>query len=110
MFSRKNKKINNCEPLKIWFWSFVTVIIICVFSYGFLLRGSIVNIVERQNKENLISSLSSKVSDLEAEYLKSKNNITEDLALSMGFVSNEGQKFVVRSVATPGLSLVTPSR
>jgi hypothetical protein len=106
MFKRKNKKINNREPLKIWFWSLIGIFIFCIFSYGYCVRGTIVNIVERQNIENEISVLNSKINDLESEYIKAKNNITPELATSLGFVSVSTHKFVTKSVKNPGLSWV----
>ncbi len=103
----KNKKINNCEPLKKWFWSFVMVFVFCLFSYGYCVRGAIVNIVERQNMETEISALNTKVVKLESEYIKAKNNITPELAANLGFVALTNTKFVAKSVNTPGLSLIT---
>ena len=103
----KNKKIDNSEPTKKYFWSLVIVLVFCLFSYGYCVRGAIVNIVERQNMETQLSVLNSKVSDLESEYIIAKSTITTELAQSLGFVALTDQKFVTRSVKTNGLSLVT---
>ena len=86
MSNQKDKRINNCEPLKKWFWSFIMVLIICLFSYGYCVRTAIVNIVERQNMESELSTLDSKVQILEAEYFKAKNSVTPELAQTMGFI------------------------
>lgn len=109
MFNKKNKKINNSEPLKKWFWSLVMVFAIYLFSYGYCVRGAIVNIVERQNIETEISVLNTKVVNLESEYIKAKNNITPELATGLGFVPLANTKFVVKSVNVPSLSLLTNS-
>jgi hypothetical protein len=105
----KNKKINNSEPLKKWFWSLVMVFVFCLFSYGYYVRGAIVNIVERQNMETEISVLNTRVVNLESEYIKAKNNITPELAANLGFVPVSNTKFVVKSVNAPSLSLITNS-
>jgi hypothetical protein len=107
MFSRNEKRISSQEPLRMWFWSLCGICVLCLFSYGYLVRGAIVNIVARQNIESEVSVLNSKVLDLESEYIKAKNNITPELATSLGFVAVSNQKFVTKDVKTPGLSLVT---
>jgi hypothetical protein len=108
MFNQRQKRINNREPSKIFCWSLVTMLSICLFSYGYFVRGITVNIVTRQNMEADISLLSSKVFALEAEYIKAKNSITPELASTMGFVPVSNQKFVQKQVNNPGLSLITP--
>lgn len=109
MSIRDNKKINsNIEPVKVWFWSLITIFFFCIFSYGYLVQGAIVNIVDRQSMEGKLSALNSKVLNLESEYIKAKNNITLEKAYSLGYIAVSDQKFAIRSVSTPGLSLVTP--
>jgi hypothetical protein len=106
MFTRKNKRINNREPLKIWFWSLLGVFILCFFSYGYCVSSAIVNIVERQNIENELATLNSKILDLESQYITAKNSITPELAANLGFVPVSSQKFVNKTINKPGLSLV----
>ncbi|MEI6190836.1 MAG: hypothetical protein WCP24_00525 [bacterium] len=110
MSNRKDKRINNSEPLKVWIWSLLGVFVFCLFSYVYLVRGAIVNIVARQTMETNLAVLSSKVSDLETQYIKAKNNVTPELAQSLGFiaVSDANQKFVTRDTKVSGLSVLTP--
>lgn len=108
MMNKINNKVNNGESLKVWFWTLLGVFVFCLFSYGFCVRGAIVNIVARQNMEAELSSLNTKVVNLEADYIKAKNNVTPELALNMGFVTPVHNKFVTKNVKAPGLSLVTP--
>ena len=110
MTIRKDKRINNSEPLKVWIWSLLGVFVFCLFSYVYLVRGAIVNIVARQNMETNLAVLSSKVSDLETQYIKAKNDVTPELAQSLGFiaVSDANQKFVTRNTKASGLSVLTP--
>ena len=109
MFNRKDKKINNSEPLKVWVLSLLGLSVFCLFSYVYLVRGAIVNIVARQNMELSLASLDSKVAVLEAEYFKAKSNVTPELAHKLGFVtvSDADQKFVMRDTKVLGLSLLT---
>ena len=106
MINKRNKRINNSEPTKKWFWSLVFVLVFCLFSYGYFVRGAIVNIVARQNMETQISTLNSKVLDLESTYIKAKNSITPELAQSLGFVALTNQKFVTKNTNDLGLSLL----
>lgn len=108
MFNQKQKRINNREPSKIFCWSLVAVLAICLFSYGYFVRGITVNIVDRQNMERDISSLSTNVLTLESEYIRAKNSITGELALNMGFIPVSSQKFVQKQVNNSGLSLIIP--
>lgn len=107
MLNRRNKRIDNSEPTKIWFWALTGIFILCFFSYGYLVRAAIVNIVSRQNIESELSVLNSKILDLESEYIKTKNSITMETANSLGFVAVSSQKFVTKSINIPGLSLAT---
>ena len=108
MSRRTEKKIANNEPLKKWVWFMVSILVFCLFSYGYFVRGAIVNIVARQNMETEFNVLNSKVSDLEAEYIKAENIVTPELAANLGFVAVTGQRFVTRETKSPGLSVLTP--
>jgi hypothetical protein len=108
MSNKLNKIIDSTEPLKVYFWSLVFVLVFCLLSYGYLVSGAIVNVVERQNTEKAISALNSKVIELESDYYKTKNNITIEMATDLGFVSASNHKFVTKDVKNPGLSLLTP--
>ena len=110
MTIKKDKRINNNEPLKVWIWSLLGIFVLCLFSYVYLVRGAIVNIVSRQNMETKLVVLDSQVSDLETQYMKAKNNVTPELAQSLGFVAiaDSNQKFVTRETKISGLSVLTP--
>lgn len=107
MFSRREKRIDNREPIRAYVWAGFGLILFGVITYGYLVHNSIVNIVSRQNLETEISTISAQVVSLEAEYIKLKNGVTAELAQSLGFVSPVSKKFVTKSAVNPGLSLVT---
>lgn len=106
MTKRRDKRTDNGQPSKVWFWALACLIIFCVFSYGFLFREIMVDIVARQNMDKNLSVLSSRVVSLESDYYKAKNAITPEMAASLGFIAVSGQKFVTRDANNPGLSLV----
>jgi hypothetical protein len=103
---KKNKKINSSQP-KVYFWLLVSIFFFCLFSYGYMVQGSIVNVVARQSMEEEISLLNSSIIDLESAYIESKNAINLDTAYSLGFVPGNNQKFVTRNNSGLGLSLIT---
>lgn len=107
MIKRKEKIIDSNESIRFCFWLLLLTIVFGLFSYGYCVRGAIVNIVVRQNMEAELSSLTSKVIDLEAKYIKIKNNITPELAQNLGFIAVSSQKFVTRNTEESGLSLLT---
>lgn len=106
MFRQKVQKINNQESTKTLFCLFIMIIFVCLFSYGYLIRDTIVNIVSRQNIENQLSVLSSDIISLESQYIKVKNAVTLESAQNMGFVSVLAPKYVNREVKGPDLSLI----
>lgn len=88
-----SQKKNN----RIIFWSLVGILCFSLFSYGYFIQRAIVNIVARQGLERDLALLSSKVANLEADYIKAKNAITLESAQSKGFVAISNQKFVTSS-------------
>ncbi len=101
----KNNRINNQDKTRVLFWSLIIMICFCVFSYGYFVRTTIVNIVTRQTMEKELSLLSSKVLSLESEYVKVKNNVTLEQAQNSGFVSALNQKFVTKTNTDSGFSV-----
>ena len=107
MSKKFKKRIDNNESQKICFWLFLGIFCLCLFSYGYLVRGAIVNVVERQNMENDLSALNSSVLNLESKYFELKNNVTPELAESLGFVTVSNKKFVNKDIKASGISLLT---
>ena len=108
MSYKKERKISNTEPQKKWFWFLIGIFFFCLFSYGYLVRGTIVNIVYRQGIEEKLSSLNSIVTNLESEYIIAKNSVTLEKAYELGYIYTANQKFVTRTINSPSLSLLTP--
>jgi hypothetical protein len=101
----KNNRINNQEKTKVFFWCLILSICLCVFSYGYLVRTTIVNIVTRENMEKELALVSSKVLSLESEYVKVKNNVTLEQAQNSGFIQASNQKFVTKTNTGSGFSV-----
>jgi hypothetical protein len=87
------------------FWVLFSVFVFFIMSYGFLLNGTMMNAVSKQNTEKLMTSVGSEVNSLEFKYLNIKNGITMDLAKSKGFVIVTSDKFASINSAQKNLSL-----
>jgi len=72
--------------------------VVCVFlMYGFLVRQTILNVVNRENvgKEN--SRMLSSISSLEAQYMTAKANVNLEVAYAQGFKNADAPTFITRS-------------
>ncbi|MEQ1500160.1 MAG: hypothetical protein ABL917_02160 [Parcubacteria group bacterium] len=76
------------------FWSLLGAILICAGFYVFLINATIHNVVARQNLESEASSLTLSIGSKEFEYISKRNEVTKQLAYSMGFKDVEVKSFV----------------
>ena len=79
-----------------------TLCAVCALLYGVFLLEAVAHAAARQNAERKISSLTIEVSDLQARYLASTEDITPDSATALGFVA---PKDISTVAATPIQSL-----
>jgi hypothetical protein len=84
----------------------ILAVLLCAGLYGYFVSTSVINILVRKEIEKKMVTLNSKVSDLEAEYLARKNELTLDYAYTRGFSTIKSKHFAVRvSSDAHGLSL-----
>ena len=93
------------KPSKYFFWilSFFCVIQVSVYFYS--IAQITVSVRKNTVLEDKLSSLNLETSNLEYQYLQSKNLVTLDVAKNMGFSENTKQIFVSRTTDAPSLSL-----
>lgn len=85
------------------FWTLAFMLILFVGIYVFSLNIVMQNVVERGRAEGRIGALASSIVELEARYLKQKNQISLDLAYSLGYREATKTTFVPRkSVSAAG--------
>ena len=92
------------------FWILFSMFVFLLFFYGFLINRTIVNAVYKQQMEKNIISLNSEVNAMDFQYLGMKNNITEELASSKGFVTVPGTNFAFVRDTNTSLSLSVSQR
>ena len=97
------QKFDNYE--KAIFWSGLFCVSLLLVLYGYFLNSAIHNVVNREKAENKVAEISSKIGELEYQYIALKNGITSDLAYSLGFETLSNPTFIAVRAPTKGLSL-----
>ncbi len=64
--------------------------------YIYFISISVVNVVQREEIEQQVGGLYSRVGELEAEYIKLSYNITRDEARALGFVAPSNLSYASR--------------
>lgn len=100
----KNKILNIESPERKAFWYLVLFAVVFAGFYIYFVNGAIINVVERQKIEKEISSINSRISDLESSYISLNNKISLDYAFSAGFVKVAKEKYVYRKTLGANLS------
>ncbi len=78
-------------------WALFAVFIVLLALYGVLVRQTVFNVVSRQQSENKITDLNSKIGDLEFKYMTATNNITIEMAYAKGFKDVTDPSFITRT-------------
>jgi hypothetical protein len=87
------------------FWATVVTFFVLMALYVGFLSSSIVNVSVRQNTNDEIVALRSKVASLEFQYVSLQNTITTDTAISKGYVTSAPVAYVTKESR---LSLARP--
>ncbi len=67
------------------FWSLFSTLLILLGIYLYLVNSLIFDIVQRQNRLDILAKIESEVAVLEANHLKKTGKITLDLAKKLGY-------------------------
>ena len=101
----KIEKLNINNLKKKLFWFLTVSLFFSIIFYTYLVNQTVLNIVERENIQDEITTLNSKISELEFRYIALKNNINLEYAHSLGFVNVKNVKFASRKLSGNGLSI-----
>lgn len=99
------EKFNTDHFKKKLFWILVVSLFFSVIFYAYLVNQTVLNIVERENIQDEITTLNSRISELEFKYIALKNNINLEYAHSLGFINAKNVKFASRKLSGDGLSI-----
>ena len=86
------------------------IIVIALFTYGFLLLEAVGNTADRAAAERQIQDLSSRISTLEEQYLAYTREMTPERATEMGLVKPASVSTVFATAASRSLSALTGVR
>jgi len=78
------------------FWATIVAFFVLVSMYIGFLSTSIVNVSVRQDTNDKIVALRSKVAQLEFQYVALQNTITSETALSKGYVASAPVAYVTK--------------
>lgn len=82
------------------FIGLVAFFIVVCGTYGFLLKQTVASVVERKSLEAEKGELASRVSSLEADYIRAADKLTLSHAQELGFVTTKNVRFVSRASET----------
>ena len=78
------------------FWVLVVSISVLLVLYGYFVSRSIVNVVLREEVEHGLTEATTRLGDLEFQYLSKKDSVNLALAYELGFRNITQKKFVSR--------------
>ena len=87
------------------FWSLLSVLIVLVGFYGYMVNKTVWNAFNKDQAEAQILALNSKLGDLEFEYMSMSNNVSIEKAYALGFQNASSstlfasREFVAKNVA-----------
>jgi hypothetical protein len=96
--------ITYVEERKV-FWILISLALLLIGLYLYFVSVSVVNVLMREEAVLKTASLHSRISVLEAHYLREQDKITENLAEELGFVAVSKKHFVARAPVGRGLTL-----
>lgn len=85
-------------------WALLAIIFGLVCIYAYFVNGAIMNAVLAKEMRAEISSLTSSVGSLEAEYLAAKSSVSLESALASGFGESQSDTIYIAKRATTPLS------
>jgi len=87
------------------FWTVIWSIGLCVSLYIYFLGSSVYSVIARKQAETDISQLTSRISQLESEYVNLNKKISLELAHRSGFVDVTVPKYVSITSARDSFTL-----
>ncbi|KND47866.1 MAG: hypothetical protein AB201_03060 [Parcubacteria bacterium C7867-006] len=91
------EKILQLNNEKTIFWAVLGALFLCIGFYMYFINATVHNVVARQNLESEASNLTLKIGNQEFQYITSRNNVTMQLALSMGFKEVTAKTFISKN-------------
>ncbi len=91
------------------FYGAIMLLLVASFGYGYFVKETIMNVVERERVMTESRNLNSQIGDLESQYIAAKNNITINLAYEKGFKDVSSTDYISLRNVGKTLSYNTPN-
>ena len=85
---------------KYWFFAASFLLVLSFIAYMYFVSASVVHVVMRKEIDVEINTLSSKISQLEAEYIEAQHTVSTNIATLQGYVANDAKIFIDRTQAS----------
>ena len=86
------KTINTIDRLSVTlFWSLLSILILLVGVYGYMVNETVWNAFNKDQAEEQIVALNSKLGDLEFQYMSLSNDVSIEKAYELGFQNASGK-------------------
>jgi len=99
-----NEKVQKMEQPKIA-WAMLFMVCILAAVYALFVSRAILNVVEAKAVTSEISLITTKVGQLESEYLAAKSSVDLDYAHSLGFAESKSDTIYIAKSGSASLSL-----
>ncbi len=76
------------------FYAGASLVALVVFLYVYFVSVAVAHVVVRKEVSQEVVATETRISELESDYIATKNHVTEDMALTRGFHINEEKVFV----------------
>jgi hypothetical protein len=91
---RKHSRTTAYRDESRLFYSALTALMVVICLYIYFVSSSVASVVMRKEADANISELSTKVSELEAEYIEKQHSVSNDIAVQKGFVAADAKIFI----------------
>ncbi|MEI6042683.1 MAG: hypothetical protein WCQ00_03925 [bacterium] len=106
MTTKVTNTINIIDRISVTlFWSFLAVFMFLMGTYGYMVNKTVWNAFDKDQSDEQIVALNSKLGDLEFQYMSLSNNISIEKAYELGFQNASAntifasREFVSKNVA-----------
>ena len=93
--SLRTKIISNTGATE-YFWFLIALVVLVAIFYIYSVNRTVVLVAQRNTIETKISNTEGEISKLESSYISEVNNITPELALSLGYAEVNETVYIPR--------------
>ncbi len=93
------EKVLQLNNEKTMFWSLIGLLVLSLGFYMYFINATVHNVVARQNLEAEASTLTLDIGNKEFQYITERNNVTLQVAYTMGFKDVTEKTFISKNTS-----------